>query len=132
MIHRVILGAMERFIGVLIEHYAGAFPTWLAPVQAILLTVTDAQIPYGEEVYRKLISAGIRAEKDFRNEKLGMKIREAELQKVPYMAVLGNREMAEKTLTPRGHSGRSLKPMKAEEFIEMIRKECLIGGESYS
>ncbi len=132
MVHRVILGAMERFIGVLIEHYAGAFPTWLAPVQVILLTVTDAHIPYGEEVYRKLLDAGIRVERDFRNEKLGMKIREAEMQKIPYMAVMGEREMTQKTLAPRGHNGKSLKAMPVEEFIRMIQKECALGGESYS
>ncbi len=132
MIHRVILGAMERFIGVLIEHYAGAFPTWLAPVQVVLLTVTDPQIPYGEQVYQRLIRAGIRVEKDFRNEKLGLKIREAEVQKIPYMVVLGEREMAQQVLTPRGHRGKSLKPMKVEEFIQRIKEECSIGGESYS
>src|SRR5271157_431766 len=76
MLHRVILGAMERFIGVLIEHYAGAFPVWLAPTQAILLTVTDRHIPYAERAYRELIQKGIRVEKDCRNEKLGFKIRE--------------------------------------------------------
>lgn len=132
MIHRVILGAMERFIGVLIEHFAGAFPAWLAPVQVILLTVTDPQIPYGEQVYLELMRAGIRVEKDFRNEKLGWKIREAEIQKIPYMLVLGEREIAQKVVTPHGHSGKALKPMKIEEFIQRIKEECSIGGESYS
>ena len=110
MVHRVILGAMERFIGVLIEHYAGAFPTWLAPVQVILLTVTDPQIPYGEKVYQKLMGAGIRAEKDFRNEKLGLKIREAEMQKIPYMVVLGEREVKQNMLAPRARSGKTFPP----------------------
>jgi threonyl-tRNA synthetase len=132
MVHRVILGAMERFIGVLTEHYAGAFPTWLAPVQVILLTVTDPQIPYAEMIYRQIIRAGIRAEKDFRNEKLGMKIREAEIQKIPYMVVLGEREVNQNLLAPRARSGRTLKPMKVEEFIQRIKEECSIGGESYS
>jgi threonyl-tRNA synthetase len=132
MVHRVILGAMERFIGVLIEHYAGAFPTWLAPVQVILLTVTDPQIAYGETIYQKLIEAGIRTEKDFRNEKLGLKIREAEIQKIPYMVVLGERETKQKLLSPRARSGKTLNPITAEEFIQSIRKECSIGGESYS
>jgi threonyl-tRNA synthetase len=132
MVHRVILGAMERFIGVLIEHYAGAFPTWLAPVQVILLTVTDPQIPYGEMIYQRLIEAGIRAEKDFRNEKLGLKIREAEIQKIPYMVVLGGREVSQNLLAPRARSGKTLPPMKVEEFIQKIREECPIGGESYS
>jgi len=132
MVHRVILGAMERFIGVLIEHFAGAFPTWLAPVQVILLTITDPQIPYAEEVYQGLITAGLRAEKDLRNEKLGLKIREAELQKIPYMLVLGDREVRENLVTPRGRSGKSMKSMKVEEFIRMVKEESAIGGESYS
>jgi threonyl-tRNA synthetase len=132
MVHRVILGAMERFIGVLIEHYAGAFPTWLAPVQVILLTVTDPQIPYGEMIYQRLIEAGIRTEKDFRNEKLGLKIREAEIQKIPYMVVLGGREVSQNLLAPRARSGKTLPSMKVEEFIQKIREECPIGGESYS
>jgi threonyl-tRNA synthetase len=132
MLHRVILGAMERFIGVLTEHYAGAFPTWLAPIQVILLTVTDPQIPYGEMIYQRLTEAGIRTEKDFRNEKLGLKIREAETQKIPYMVVLGKREMTENVLAPRARSGKTLNAMKVEEFIERIKEECLIGGESYS
>ncbi|MBM4330487.1 MAG: threonine--tRNA ligase [Deltaproteobacteria bacterium] len=132
MVHRVILGAMERFIGVLVEHYAGAFPTWLAPVQAILLTVTDPQIPYAETVYRSLTEAGIRVEKDMRNEKLGLKIREAQLQKIPYMLVLGEREVKENLVAPRARSGKTLKPMKVEEFIHLIKMESQVGGEAYS
>lgn len=132
MVHRVILGSMERFIGVLTEHFAGAFPLWLAPVQVILLTVTDPQIPYGEKVYQQLLHAGVRVEKDFRNEKLGLKIREAELQKIPYMVVLGDREVRQSLVSPRARSGKTLKPMGLEEFIRIIREECKIGGESYS
>jgi threonyl-tRNA synthetase len=131
MVHRVILGAMERFIGVLTEHFAGAFPTWLAPVQVILLTVTDPQIPYAEKVYRRLIEAGIRAEKDFRNEKLGLKVREAELQKIPYMVVIGNREVKQEMIAPRARTGKTLSPLKIEEFIQKIKEETIIGGESY-
>jgi threonyl-tRNA synthetase len=131
MVHRVILGAMERFIGVLTEHYAGAFPTWLAPVQAILLTVTDPQIPYAETVYRKLIDAGLRAERDFRNEKLGLKIREAEMQKIPYMAVIGDREVKQELVAPRARTGKNLSPMRVEEFIARLKEESSIGGESY-
>ena len=123
MLHRVILGAMERFIGVLIEHYAGAFPVWLAPTQAILMTVTDRQIPYAEGAYRRLIEAGIRAEKDFRNEKLGFKIREAQLQKIPYMLVIGDREVKEETLSPRKRSGETLKSMAVEDFVKQVQSE---------
>ena len=131
MVHRVILGALERFIGVLTEHYAGAFPTWLAPVQATILTVTDPQIPYGEDVCLRLTRAGIRSEKDFRNEKLGLKIREAELQKIPYMLIIGDREVKQNLISPRARSGKPLKPMKIEDFISIIKEECTIGGEWY-
>jgi threonyl-tRNA synthetase len=123
MLHRVILGAMERFIGVLIEHYAGAFPVWLAPTQAVLMTVTDRQIPYAEGVYNQLIQKGVRVEKDFRNEKLGFKIREAQLQKTPYMLVAGDREVKEGTLAPRKRSGETLKSMTVEDFIKQIESE---------
>ncbi len=123
MLHRVILGAMERFIGILIEHYAGAFPVWLAPTQAVLMTVTDRQIPYGEGVFLQLIQKGVRVEKDFRNEKLGFKIREAQLQKTPYMLVAGDREVKEGTLSPRKRSGETLKSMTVEDFIRHIQSE---------
>jgi threonyl-tRNA synthetase len=123
MLHRVILGAMERFIGVLIEHYAGAFPVWLAPVQAILLTVTDRHIPYAEKVYASLVRKGIRVEKDFRNEKLGFKIREAQIQKIPYMLVIGDREEKEGTLSPRKRSGETMKSLRPEEFIAQVESE---------
>ena len=123
MLHRVILGAMERFIGVLIEHYAGAFPVWLAPTQAVLMTVTDRQIPYAEGVYRQLIQKGVRIEKDFRNEKLGFKIREAQLQKIPYMLVAGDREVKEGTISPRKRSGETLKSMAPEDFVKEIESQ---------
>ncbi len=123
MLHRVILGAMERFIGVLIEHYAGAFPVWLAPVQAILLTVTERHIPYAEKVFLELIRRGIRVEKDFRNEKLGFKIREGQIQKIPYMLVIGDREEKEETLSPRLRSGETIKAMNVEEFIALVESD---------
>ncbi len=123
MIHRVILGAIERFIGVLIEHYAGAFPTWLSPVQAILLTVTDRNIPYGEKVLKSLKEGGIRADGDFRNEKLGLKVREAQLQKIPYMLIIGDKEAEQKGLTPRLRSGENLPFMAEKEFIDLIQEE---------
>jgi len=123
MLHRVVLGAMERFIGVLIEHYGGAFPVWLAPTQAILLTVTDRQGPYGESVYKQLIQKGVRVEKDFRNEKLGFKVREAQVQKIPYMLVIGDREVREGTISPRKRSGETLKSMAVEDFVKQIESE---------
>jgi threonyl-tRNA synthetase len=123
MVHRVILGAIERFIGVLIEHFAGNFPVWLSPVQATVLTVTDNQIPYAQEVFEQLRSGGVRVVKDFRNEKLGFKIREAQLQKVPYMLVIGDREMENRTITPRFRDGRNLDSMNAAQFVDYISTE---------
>jgi len=123
MLHRVILGAMERFIGVLIEHYAGAFPVWLAPVQATVLTVTERQNVYAEQVYRRLIVKGIRAEKDLRNEKLGFKVREAQVQKVPYMLVIGEKEEKEGTVSPRKRNGETMGSMNVEEFIRLVQTD---------
>ncbi len=123
MIHRVILGAIERFIGILIEHYAGAFPTWLAPVQAVILTVTDRNIPHGEEVLSTLKEANIRVDADFRNEKLGLKVRESQLQKIPYMLILGDKECDMKGVTPRLRDGQNLPLMNTKEFIDLISQE---------
>lgn len=123
MVHRVILGSIERFIGVLIEQYAGSFPLWLSPVQATLLTVTDNQIPYAQEVLSQLREAGVRIEGDFRNEKLSFKIREAQLQKVPYMLVIGDKEMESGTITPRYRDGKNLDPMKPADFVSFVETE---------
>ncbi|MBW2090775.1 MAG: threonine--tRNA ligase [Deltaproteobacteria bacterium] len=123
MIHRTILGSIERFIGVLIEHYAGAFPAWLAPVQAIILTVTDRGDEHARGVYDKLKSQGLRVETDLRNEKLGLKIREAQLMKIPYMLVIGDREVAQGGLAPRTRSGEDLKFMTVEEFLARFQSE---------
>jgi threonyl-tRNA synthetase len=123
MLHRVILGAIERFMGVLIEHHAGAFPVWLSPVQAVLLSVTDKHIPYGEKVYQQLIDAGIRAEKGFDNEKLGFKIRQAQMQKIPYMLVIGDREMEAGHISPRRRDGKNLGSMGVDAFIALIREQ---------
>jgi len=124
MLHRVILGAIERFMGVLIEHHAGAFPVWLAPVQAVIVTVTDQHIPYGEKVYAQLQEAGIRIDKDFRNEKLGYKIREAQVQKIPYMLVMGDREVEGAQVSPRQRDGKNLGSMSVEEFIAQVTEKC--------
>jgi threonyl-tRNA synthetase len=123
MVHRVILGAIERFIGVLIEHYAGSFPTWLAPVQAIIVTVTDNQIPYAEAAFNTLRAAGVRVQKDFRNEKLGFKIREAQLQKIPYMLVVGDKEVESGLLAPRYRDGKNLEGMTPDQFVSFIAAE---------
>jgi len=123
MVHRVILGSIERFIGVLIEHFAGNFPLWLAPVQAIVLTVTDNQSLYAEEVFKQLRAAGIRVQEDLRNEKLNFKIREAQLQKIPYMLVIGDKELEQGTVTPRYRDGKNLHAMKPDEFIAFVESE---------
>jgi threonyl-tRNA synthetase len=124
MIHRALMGSLERFIGVLIENYAGAFPIWLAPVQARIMNITDAQSEYCEKVYRELRQSGIRIEKDLRNEKLNYKIREAQLAKIPYMLVIGDREVESDTVTVRERSGNNLPPMSVEDFATKIKDEC--------
>ncbi|PLX92897.1 MAG: threonine--tRNA ligase [Desulfuromonas sp.] len=124
MVHRVILGAIERFIGVLIEHYAGSFPLWISPVQAVVLNVTDNQAEYAEGVFQALRDAGIRVRLDLRNEKLGFKIREAQMEKIPYMLVIGDKEMADGTLAPRHRSGENLEPMSPEAFVRFVTDEC--------
>ena len=124
MLHRVILGAIERFMGVLIEHYAGAFPVWLAPTQCVVLTVTDKQIPYAESVRGRLVEAGIRCEPYFDNDKLGYKIRQAQMQKVPYMLVIGDKEVAACAVAPRARDGRNLGAMPVDEFIALIQEAC--------
>lgn len=124
MVHRVILGAIERFIGVLIEHYAGNFPLWISPVQAVVVNVTDNQAEYCEKVFNRLREAGVRVQKDLRNEKLGFKIREAQMEKIPYMLVVGDKEMDGGTVAPRHRSGKNLDPMAIDEFIAFVRDEC--------
>ncbi|WP_041531308.1 threonine--tRNA ligase [Syntrophotalea carbinolica] len=124
MLHRVILGAIERFIGVLIEHYAGNFPLWLAPVQAVVINVTDNQADYAKSVSDALRAAGVRVQCDLRNEKLGFKIREAQVDKIPYMLVVGDTEMSDGTVAPRFRSGKNLEPMSPEDFARFVQEEC--------
>lgn len=124
MVHRVILGSIERFIGVLIEHYAGNFPLWISPVQAVVLNVTDNQAAYADQVFQQLRSAGIRVQKDLRNEKLGFKIREAQLGKVPYMLVIGDKEMEQGLVSPRHRSGKMLETMTPDAFVSFVQDEC--------
>ncbi len=123
MVHRTVLGTMERFIGGLVEHYGGAFPPWLAPVQARVLTITDRAGDYAHEVVRELRARGIRAEADVRGEKISLKIREAELEKVPYMLVVGDREVESQTVTVRTRSSRKQSAMAAVEFSAMLSEQ---------
>jgi threonyl-tRNA synthetase len=124
MIHRAILGSIERFMGILLEHCAGVLPLWLAPVQARLATVTDQQNGYAAAVSAELRAAGWRAELDDRNEKLGYKIREAQVAKIPYAVVIGDREMKDRTVSPRRRGGQNLPPMAVRAFIELLQQEA--------
>ncbi len=117
MIHRVVLGSIERFIGVITEHFAGAFPLWLSPVQVKVLPVTDRAHAYARELTQKLSDAGVRVENDLRSEKLGYKIREAQMQKIPYMLVVGDRDMENGTVSVRTRKGDDLGAMTPDEFI---------------
>ncbi|MCX5890227.1 MAG: threonine--tRNA ligase [Deltaproteobacteria bacterium] len=126
MLHRVILGSLERFIGVLIEHFAGAFPVWLAPTQAVLLPITDRVHAYAEEVAAALRAEGLRVEVDSRPETLGYKIREAQGQKIPYMIVIGDREVADRTLSPRLRDGTELKDVPVAAFVARLKEESQI------
>jgi len=123
MIHRAIFGSMERFFGVLIEHFGGAFPLWLSPVQMRIATIGDEQVEYGEKVYEALKEKNMRVEKDFRNEKLGFKVREAQLEKIPYLLVIGNNEMESSTVAPRKLGGKNLPSMTIEDFLNSIESE---------
>jgi threonyl-tRNA synthetase len=123
MIHRALMGSIERFFGILVEHYAGAFPTWLAPVQAIVLSITDKQQAYAETVASQLRAAGFRADADLRNEKIGFKIREAEKAKIPFMLVVGDREMQGGTVSVRGRSKADLGSMPVPAVMELLRKD---------
>lgn len=124
MIHRALMGSLERFIGVLIEHYAGAFPLWLAPEQARIMNITDDQGEYCGQVYARLRALGVRIEKDVRNEKLNYKIREAQLMKVPYMLIVGEREKEDGTVTVRQRDGQNLPAMTPEAFVDLVNEEC--------
>ena len=123
MIHRALLGSMERFFATLIEHYGGAFPVWLAPVQVKIISITDAQVPYAEEIRARLLEKGVRVEADLREEKMGAKIRDAELLKIPYMLVLGKREMEERTVALRTHHKGSEGTLPLDAFVEKVVAE---------
>ena len=123
MIHRALLGSFERFIGILIEHYAGEFPLWLAPVQALILPIADRHLDYAREVEAELAAAGIRTEVDERTESVGRKIRDGELRKAPYMLVVGDREREERQVAVRRHREGDLGDMQVSEFAERALAE---------
>ena len=123
MLHRAILGSFERFIGILIEHYAGAMPLWLAPVQVVVMNISEHQAGYAEHVTQALVKAGLRAEPDLRNEKISYKIREHSLQKLPYQVVVGDREMAANQVAVRTRKGEDLGQMALEAFVARLQAE---------
>ena len=122
MVHRALFGSVERFFGVLIEHYAGAFPLWLAPVQVAVLPITDRINEYAEGVARSLREAGFRVEANMRGEKIGAKIRDAQMQKIPFMLVFGDRELEEGKVAVRERTTGDIGAMSLEEFREMARR----------
>ena len=126
------MGSIERFFGILIEHFGGAFPTWLAPVQALVMSITDNQRPYVAEVVAQLKTAGFRAEADIRNEKIGLKIREAEKGKVPFMFVVGDREVQSGTLAIRGRNGANLGTMTVAGALDLLRADLKPVGKQHS
>ena len=128
MLHRAILGSMERFIGILIEHHAGAFPAWLAPWQAVVMNITDRQAEYVQKVEKTLRNSGLRAKSDLRNEKIGFKIREHTLQKVPYLLVVGDREQDNQTVAVRTRGGKDLGSMPLSAFEEGLHREITSRG----
>jgi threonyl-tRNA synthetase len=128
MLHRAIFGSLERFIGILIEEHAGAFPVWLAPVQAVILTITDQQTGYARDLEKALRGQGLRVEADLRNEKIGFKIREHTLQRIPYMLVIGKKEAEAGTVAVRTRRGEDLGSMTLEMFVELLAKDIASRG----
>jgi threonyl-tRNA synthetase len=120
MVHRALYGSVERFFGILIEHYAGAFPVWLAPVQAVILPITDRQNEYAQSIRQRLVNAGVRTEVDDRSEKVNFKIREAQLQKIPYMLVIGDREAQAGQVAVRHRKHGDLGAQSLDAFVETI------------
>jgi threonyl-tRNA synthetase len=131
MLHRAILGSLERFIGILIEHHAGAFPAWLAPVQVMLMGITDKHAEYVQKVQKTLLNHGIRADADLRNEKIGFKIREHTLQKIPYLLVAGDKEIENSAVAVRTRSGEDLGSMSVDDFVARLTREIADRGRSY-
>src|SRR5690606_19418998 len=130
MLHRAILGSLERFIGILIEHHAGSLPAWLAPIQAVVLNITDRQAEYAAAIAESLQNQGFRARSDLRNEKIGFKIREHTLQKVPYQLVVGDRELENNTVAVRTRGGEDLGSMPLEAFARKLSAEIASRGRS--
>jgi len=127
MLHRAIVGSLERFVGILIEHYEGAFPSWLAPIQAVVLNISEKQFDFVKDVNKKLKKQGLRVISDLRNEKIGFKIREHSMQRYPYILVAGKREMENNEISVRRRGGEDLGSMSIEAFVELVKKETIEG-----
>jgi len=123
MLHRAIVGSLERFVGILIEHYEGAFPSWLAPIQAVILNISEKQHDFVVDVNKKLKKQGLRVISDLRNEKIGFKIREHSMQRYPYILVAGGREMENDEISVRKRGGEDLGSMSIEAFIKLVKEE---------
>jgi len=130
MLHRAILGSFERFIGILIEHYAGAMPVWLAPMQVAVMNITENQSDYAGRVAADLRQGGLRVETDLRNEKISYKIREHSLQKLPYQVIVGDKEVAAEKVAVRTRKGEDLGQMSLADFISRVRAEAALMGRA--
>ena len=123
MLHRAILGSFERFIGILIEHYAGSLPVWLSPIQVVVMNITDKHSEFAKEVRDSLKKNGFRVKSDLRNEKITYKIRDHSMHKIPYLLVVGDRELKENTISVRARGGKDLGSMSVKEFSSMLSKD---------
>ncbi len=123
MVHRVVYGSIERFIGILIEHFAGAFPVWFAPIQIKLLPIADKHFDFTKKLYDKFFALGLRAEIDDRSEKTGKKIRDAQVKKIPYMVVIGDKEVETGILPIRKHGSKESFEMSVEDFIKYVQEK---------
>ena len=130
MLHRAILGSFERFVGILIEHYAGRFPVWLAPTQAIIMGITDRNSNYSKDIYNKLKAQNYRVELDLRNEKIGFKIREHTIQKIPFIIIIGDKEEEDGLIAIRTLEGKDLGAMKLVDFTTLLDQEIANLGKS--
>ena len=132
MLHRAIIGSFERFIGVLLEHYEGKLPVWLAPIQVVVMTITDSQHDFATDVVKKLKKSGFRAQSDLRNEKIGYKIREHTISRVPYMVILGDQELSDQKLTIRTLGSKKMLSMTVPEFIDRLGQDMQLKRRALS
>jgi len=128
MLHRAVVGSMERFIGILIENYAGSYPVWLAPIQVVIMSITENEVEYTKKVSNILENHDFRIEHDLRNETIGLKIRDHAMQRIPYLVILGPREQEENTVSVRTRDGKDLSSMPVNNFIQHLKEEIELLG----